>query len=248
MHPLLAKARHLSRRIYASLPWGYRVAGLFLHIASNLTDTLGRVSYLEFIRAGVADMPPLNGETPSRDLKRVPPGYGKRFGDKVYAMLLNKSRNPDTVEDVLSTLMTNIASGKMGIRAGASLREAESYVTQSALNLLKMVWRKDNNRREQDLPSSDPDGEDDVQVNFEDPNSFRHLDKLLPQAELSRLMADLERINKRAPSWLEAKLDGLTGVEIAQEWGVGKSRITGWEQEYVPAIKRTLTRYIQDAA
>lgn len=247
MHPLLARARKLSRQIYASLPWGYRLAGVLLHIASGITDTLGRVVYLNFINSGVTDMPPLNGATPSRDLKKVPPGYGKPFGDRLYASLLSKSRNPDTVEDVLSTLMINITAGKMKIREGASLREAESYATQAALYLLKGVWRKEKNRREQDLPTG-LDTEEGPQINLADPNSFRHLDKLIPKSELSRLMSDLERINERAPSWLEAKLEGLTGVEIAQEWGVGKSRITGWEQQYVPDIKRVLTRYIQDAA
>ncbi len=248
MHPLLAKARNLSRSIYASLPWGYRVAGVLLHIASSLTDIFGRAIYQEFIRSGVVDMPPINGATPGRDLTKVPPGYGKSFGDRLYASLLSKSRNPDVVEDVLSTLMTNIAAGKMKIREGSSLREAESYATQAALYLLKAVWRKDKNRHEESLPPSNSEVEDDVQINLADPNSFRHLDKLIPKSEISRLMRELERINERAPSWLEAKLDGLTGVEIAQEWGVGKSRVTGWEQDYVPAIKRVLTRYVQDAA
>jgi len=248
VHPLLAQAREQSRRIYASLPWGYRVARLVLHLASGLTDIIGRVTYLDFIKSGVVDMPPINGETPARTLKAVPVGYGKHFGDRLYALLLSKSKHPDTVEDVLSTLMTQIAEGKMKLREGASLREAESYVIQWALNTLKMIWRKDNSRREQGMPEGETEDGAPIDFNFEDPNSFRHLDKLIPKSELSRLMHDLERVHERAPSWLEAKLDGLRGVEIAQEWGVGKSYITGWEQQYVPAIKRVLTRYIQDAA
>lgn len=248
MHPLLVTARDLSRRIYASLPWGYRVAGLMLHLASNLTDIFGRAVYQEFIRAGVPDMPPINGQTPSRDLKRVPPGYGKKFGDRVYAMILNKSRNPDTAEEVISTLMVNIAAGKIGISEGTSLYTAEGYVVQSAINTLKMVWRKENLHKEKGLTQFDTDDAEAAQLDFADPNSFRHLEKMLPESELNHLMRDLEHVHKRAPSWLEAKLDGLTGVELAQEWGVGKSQVANWEKDYMPDIKRVLTRYLQDAA
>jgi DNA-directed RNA polymerase specialized sigma24 family protein len=217
-----------------------------LHLASSITDSFGRASYLEFIRAGVVDMPPLNGAPPSRDLKSVPPGYGKKFGDRVYAVLLSSSRNPDVVEDALSRTLMKMVDGKLHLREGSSLRDAESYVLLAAKNSLKEIWRQ--KKPEQSFPTSDPENEDDVQINFMDPNSFRHLDKLIPKTELGRLMADLERVNERAPSWLEAKLDGLTGVEIAQEWGVGKSRITNWEHDNVPAIKRVLLRYIQEAA
>lgn len=248
MHPLLARARKLSRRIYASLPWGYRLAGVMLHIASILNDLFGRAVYQEFIRLGVVGMPPLNGEVPSRDLKRVPAGYGKKFADRLYALLLTKSRNPDIAEDVMSEVLKKLGEGKLTIREGAVLREAEQYVTQTAMNILKTLWRTKSRHPEESFPSADPDAEEGPQVNFEDPNSFRHLDKLLPKADLGRLMHDLERVHDRAPSWLEAKLDGLTGVEIAQEWGVGKSAITAWEQKNVPEIKRVLTRYIQDAA
>lgn len=250
MHHLLAKAWDLSRRIYASLPWGYRVAGLMLHIASSLTDTLGKVVYSEFIKAGVAEMPPLNGEVPARgDIKpgKLPSGYGKRFGERLYAALLAKSRNPDTVEEAISNLMLKIADGRLGsVREGSNLREAEQYVIRQALSELSNLWRKEHGRGERSQRFTDDI--DEVGVNLSDPNSFRELDQMLPKSELSKLMRDLESVNERAPSWLEAKLDGLTGTQLAQEWGVGKSRIVGWEDRYLPAIKKVLTKYIQDAA
>jgi DNA-directed RNA polymerase specialized sigma24 family protein len=219
-----------------------------LHIASSLTDTVGRVIYQEFIRAGIVDMPPINGETPSRDIKKVPPGYGKRFGDRLYAMLLSKSRHPDTVEDTLSIVMQHITEGKMHLREGSTIREAENYITQVALNTIKTIWRREKTRFEDSFQPTDTDVEGDPQINFADPNSFRHLDKLIPKSELTRLMADLADVHERAPGWLEAKLEGLKSIEIAQEWGVGKSGVSEWERKYVPSIKRVLVQYIQDAA
>lgn len=251
MHHLLAKAWDLSRRIYASLPWGYRVAGLMLRIASGLTETVGKVLYAEFIKAGVAEMPPIKGETPAKGPikpEKLPSGYGKRFGERLYAALLSKSRNPDTVEEAISNLLLKAADGRLGdIRDGASLREAERYVVQVGLQELKYLWRKEQGRSDHQQRRM-VDIDDEVQVNLSDPNSFRHLDQMLPKDELARLMRDLEAVDPRAPSWLEAQLDGVSNVQLAQEWGVGKSRITGWENDHVPAIKRVVMKYVQDAA
>jgi hypothetical protein len=220
-----------------------------LHIASSLTDTVGRVFYGEFVKHGVVDMPPINGEVPAKTLKTVPSGYGKRFGERLYATLLSKSRNPDAAEEALSITMSQVVEGKLkSLREGAALREAEQYVVQMALNNLLSAWRKEHGRTDRGNARYMEDIDSDNLLDLSNPASFRSLDHMLPKAELSRLMAELEKLNERAPSWLEAKLDGLGGTEIAQEWGVGKSRIVGWEQRYLPEIKRVLTKYIQDAA
>ena len=249
---VLAKARELSRLIYASLPWGYRVAGVFIHLASSLTDTVGKVIYHAFIQAGVEGMPLISGEPPTLEKfkrpERLPSGYGKRFAEKLYALLLAKARNPDVVEEVLSQFLVKVAQGKLeGLKPGAPIGMAEGYVSQMVVRVLMDHLRAEFGRHEKSrkpkLEDIDAEG-----FNPADPDAFRHLDKMLPRSEMTRLMRDLEQVNDRAPSWLEAKLNGLKGVEIAEEWGVGKSRITEWENRYVPEIKAIMIQYLQDAA
>jgi DNA-directed RNA polymerase specialized sigma24 family protein len=210
-----------------------------IHLASGLTDAVGNAFYQEFIRRGVVGMPPVNGEDPGTGTK-APPGYGKRFGERLYAILLGKSRNVDTVEEALSVSLTQLAEGKLGrISPGFPLRDAEQYVTRMALNNQATLWRKGRNRSNEDIND---------RADLTDPNSFKNLDTLLPHTELTQLLQDLEKVNSRAPLWLEAKLDGLSSVEIASEWGVGKSAVANWEKQYIPKIKRVVLRYLQEAA
>ncbi len=237
IRPILARLRDLNRRVYASLPWGFRVANVILKLAYSITETVGRVCYAEFLKANVEGMPP--GAEPGTKPERLPPGYGQRFGERLYALLLQKSRNPDMVEEVLAELMVTASKGKFDIRPGTTLRGAEQYVIRAALNILINIIRSNKRNQTEEI---------DDTVDVSDPNAFQSLDKMLPRAELERLMQDLSRINPRAPSWLEAQLEGLRNVELAEEWGVSKSNITGWEQRYVPEIKKVVLRYLREAA
>lgn len=239
--PLLARVRDLNRRVYASLPWGFRVANVLIKLAFGLTDTVGRVFYALFLEAGVEGMPP--GPAPGTPPERLPSGYGRRFGERLYAMLLQKAKNATLVEDVLSELMVTAARDKFGLKPGMSLRGAEQYVMRSAVNHLINHLRKDK-------PTEELGGEGDesTDVDMSDPNAFRDLDNLLPRHELQRLMKDLESVHPRAPSWLEAQLEGLKNVELAEEWGVSKGAVTMWEQKYVPAIKDVVLRHLKAAA
>lgn len=54
---LLRRAVDLSRRIYTSLPWGYRIAELFTVLAGDSLEAFGRVIYAEFIKSVVRGMP-----------------------------------------------------------------------------------------------------------------------------------------------------------------------------------------------
>lgn len=263
MHPLVAKAKELGRRLYASLPWGYRVAGLMLHLASGVTDILGRVAYAAFIKAGVEGMPAVRGEAPNAvqhsNPDKLPSGYGKRFGEKVYAILLKKLRDPELVEEVMSQILIRISSGKVAenLRPGTTLSGAENYVLQLVSRVMQDYFRSEHGREDRgtrrqkiylDHPvTGNPEFEKE-KIDLADPTSFKDLDTMLPKHEIPKLMRDLKRVHERAPGWLEARLDGLTGSDIGEEWGVGKTAVAEWEKRYVPAIKKVLSEYIQAAA
>jgi len=240
--PLLARVRAFNRRVYSSLPWGFRVAQVLIKLSSSLTETVGRVFYAIFLDAGVEGMPP--GPEPGTPAGKLPRDYGRRFGERLYAFLLQKAKNATTVEDVLSEMMVTASRDKFDLKPGTSLRGAEQYVMRAAQNHLINHIRKDKtNKRLYDFEVDDEGGFD-----MADPDAFRHLDNFLPRSELQQLMRELEGVHARAPSWLEAQLEGLKNVELAEEWGVTKPAVTMWEQKYVPQIKNVVMKYLKAAA
>jgi len=254
MHsPVLARAQQLSRRIYASLPWGYRVATVVLKLASAYIDVFGRLVYAEMIKAGVTGMPPINGE-PAETWKdkiqgpkgpdRLPKGYGHEFGKKIYAFLLSKTRNLDTTEEVLSRLMMNIARHKLTFKEGYDLKQSESMMFQSALRVLIDIKREQKSRGN---PNSLTDDMGD-QIDLADPSSFRHLDNMLPHSEMGRIMDDIQKVHPKAVEWFEAKLEGLKGSDIATQWGVSAPRVNQLEAVIIPGVKKVLQKYLRDAA
>lgn len=258
MNVLAAQFRQFNRQLYASLPWGYRVAGLMLHLASSVTDSLGKVIYFELIKAGVRDMPDVNGAPASefvdkhpRNPERLPTGYGRKLADRLYAILLTKTRSPDSVEEVISDYLVTVTRKGIPVPEGSTLAQAEGYVKNSVMNALSDYFRANKGRKDRGGVRPDNqslDDEDSGFGNLADPNAFKNLDNLLPQADIRRLMQELESVNPRAPSWLEAKLEGLSGVELAAEWGVGKSAISEWERTNLPKIKKLVLNYVREAA
>lgn len=240
---LQARLQDLNRRIYASLPWGYRVAQLMLRLSYSLTDTIGRVFYAMFLNAGVEGMPP--GAAPGTTPERLPPAYGRAFGQRVYALILQKVKDPNMAELAISNLLLEVSKRRFTIKPGSSLKEAESYVLTSAVRSVIDEIRSQRGRGKYKAPKH-YEGIEDIELG--DPGAFRELDTLLPRSEMTRLLNELKRIDERAPSWLKAQLEGLTNVELAEQWGVSKPRITGWERDNLPKIKDVVMKYVQDAA
>jgi DNA-directed RNA polymerase specialized sigma24 family protein len=239
----IAAAEKLSLNIYASLPWGYRVAQVLIKLSFNLSETLGRTFYALFLNSDVEGMPP--GAVKGTKPERLPRGYGDRFGQRLYAYTLKHVRNPDLVENILGELLLKVAAKKIRIEPGSPLSRAESYVFQTVSALISDMGRKDKGRTDR-APKERKRFDNVDDLNLSDPNAFRNLDEMLPQYDLDQLLEELEDVNPRAPSWLEAQLNGLTGVELAEKWNVNKSRITEWENTNLPKIKNVIKQYVRD--
>jgi DNA-directed RNA polymerase specialized sigma24 family protein len=255
IRPLVEQARDLNRRIYASFPWGYRVAGLLIKLSYGITETLGNSLYGVFIEQGVEGMPAIDGEPAELKLpkikghpERLPKNYGRPFGERLYAFLLSKIRNPDSVEEIISRFLVKLSAGKIKIRPGTDLRGAETYVTQILRNeVIDFVREGGGGRADRGIERRQMVDIDEA-VDLSDPNSFRHLDNLLPKGDLTKLLRELEGIDHRAPSWLEAQLEGISSKDLAADWGVSEPRIVQWKQLYLPRIKQMVLKYLQEAA
>ena len=225
-HELRRRAVDLSRRIYATLPWGYRVAGLLLVLAGDALDAFGRASYAEFIRAVVRGMPDLpNGkkafdlvqDVERRGADALPAGYGRAFAVRVFKILISKFGDHEIAEEAMSHVLLQIARGKIHIRNGSSLQEAESLLLVVALNGARDGLRQRSRRREQPLLREDDNAQTTVDV--EDPQAFERLDKLLPASELEAVLREVAEVHARptGPGTPRAGPVTLRGAKVRNE-------------------------------
>jgi DNA-directed RNA polymerase specialized sigma24 family protein len=168
------------------------------------------------------------------DPTRLPSGYGRSFGQRLYKMLLMKAKDPELVQEVVSQLLLKLSGGRVQPRAGIELREAESFIFKIAHNLLVDAFRSIESRREAIGGDLDVD-------NVE---TFQALDNLLPRHVVKGILDDLSKIDKRAPEWFLAKLDGLTDQELAEVWGMARSYPHQWLKKHQPRIEKVIQRHI----
>ena len=234
-----------------SQPWGHRLASLLTVLAADSLDTFGRVIYGQMILSGVTGMPDTPQGKPAHDLIQavelrgpgaLPGGYGKPFASRVFKILLSRFSDPEIAEEAMSGVLLQAARHKLQIHNGSDLRGAEAYVITIALNQARDIVRARARRREDSLVR---ERDDQQTVDLEDPAAFHDLDTLLPPSELRSILQQLGRVHPRAPEWLRARLDGDSGIEIAQEWGTTPSYISKWQRTYVPEIKRLVEHHLR---
>jgi DNA-directed RNA polymerase specialized sigma24 family protein len=147
---LVLAAAEARRKIWASLPFGVRLAEFMSRLASSTTDAFGKVMYAAFLNSGVTDMPDINGKPASEfDLarkpiaNRLPNGYGRDFGKKVFLILMGRLHNPETVEELMQDFALKFLEEEAKhMKPGWDLTHAQNYVLRAmqnrALNRLRL--------------------------------------------------------------------------------------------------------------
>lgn len=81
---------------------------------------------------------------------------------------------------------------------------------------------------------------------------FCNVERLLPSVELDtlpfdfdKLMAAVAEIHPRATSWIKARLEGLTDVETAEQWGVTPQYVMRWRYAYELKIKAVFAEFLE---
>lgn len=263
---LASQASDLKRRIYASLPFRYRVAQLLfrLKIADDfIKRTIGRALYAEFIRAGVTGMLAVNGK-PALDLQEkviklkmkganiLPSGYGGRFGGDIWAVAAKRmgTRDADAIADVLQNVMIEVykrnKDGKDSKLQAVGLKSAESYIKwlvgKRALDWLK----KPEHSRQQSLTDPETGGMRDLV----DTKTIKGLWRMLSPGDIGKFKRELSKIDRDNPNrpweYIEGALEGRSNSEIARDWGVDRSRITQLLNRWRPELARIFTKFIAD--
>ena len=151
---LASRARHLSKQIFASLPWGFRLAHLFTVLSADAASTLGRTAYALFLAAAVRGLPPINGRDALellRDIRgpgdaaKLPSDYGRAFGSRLFRSLLAKF-GPETAEEATAETLLKIVKSKVHVNNGATLAQAEGLVATVALNAARDIARREQRR------------------------------------------------------------------------------------------------------
>jgi DNA-directed RNA polymerase specialized sigma24 family protein len=230
------------------------VAKLLVILAGDALEAFGRASYGECIRAVVGGLPDLPNGKPALDLVQdvqrrgadaLPAGYGKPFAVRVFKILISRFGDHEIAEEAMSHVLLQSARGKIHIRSGSSLQEAEAMLIVVALNGARDALRARNRRREQPLLREDDNAQ--TTMDIEDPLAFQQLDKLLPASEIRSLLRDLAEVHPRAPDWLQARLQGDSGQDIAIDWGTTPSYISKWQRTYVPQIRKRIEHHLRQA-
>jgi DNA-directed RNA polymerase specialized sigma24 family protein len=244
------RARALSRQIFASLPWGFRLANLFLMCASDAAGTLGRTAYALFVAAAVRNMPPVDGRDAldlvaeilgPQDADKLPLDYGRVFGGRLFRSLLAKF-GPDLAEEATAETLMKLARGKVHVRNGASLAEAEALVATVAINAARDLARREQRRRQYLNESGDQP------LDVEDPEAFAAVERALSPSDMARVLHDLEKIHPRARSFAEALLNGDSKTEIAEDWSVTPSYVSKWFREHKSDFLQVLQKHMREAA
>ena len=200
------RAQVLARRLYASLPRGYRLAMTFIRLGASApeVEAFCRVVYATFILAGIEGLPPVRGIPASemgkkyprvdRLAKMLPQGYGmERLGKKVQQVLFALNVPLNKHDDVLQTFLLSFLSGNSGLDPSKSLDQAEAFV------LGRLRWRaRDDGRQERTRAKDRPrfvhdDEEHPVIPQIEDDRSFAEFEKAVSHHYMDQLTTHLDR-------------------------------------------------------
>jgi len=258
---LAARAAALSERIYTSLPWGYRIARLFLKLSD--ASEFGPAFYTEFIIRGVSGMDEIDGKDAStyRDMSRQKLAsllqrkrYGRDFGQKLFATALRKLKSVELVEDSITDYFVKLQSGQgMGdnIREGTALDTAEGYAITGVLRTGFDIIKK-KNRERPTLVKKDESGVETI-VTLRDPRAFKEFASMLDRRDFQKAMREVERFHPRegpkAAFWATKVMKGWKEKEIAHEMGFKHPTQLGElkRKYWLPALREIFEKYRRKA-
>jgi hypothetical protein len=217
---LVKYAQGIRRRLWASLPFGYRLARLFESLSEAFIVDWGRQLGALLLQQGIEGMPdPGPNWDPNRpDPRRLPRGYLKAEALVAYRIALQKLKNPDDAVDALQDVLLKLTTGGSKIQPGVPLSMAMSYIRQgvnfTCLNIIRA--RKTSPHLVPTLV--DEEGKPVVQDEstsfmdnpywLENPDSYRDLMGVFDERVWRhRVLPELAKIHPSVPKFLDIKLE-----------------------------------------
>lgn len=253
---LIEAADEIRRRLWASIPWGIRVAELFMRLAVSPQEAFGQGVLLEFEKVGVTGLPAKHG-------RAFPSDIARDIGRKAYGIAMSVTRSPTKAEDVLSSFYVRLLKGGSHGLAGKELHHAEQSilmgVKNEAINLINFTKRR-KDIQHSDVRHDDEGGESHVEAPvFHSLEDIEHnFPRDLVMRELPQMHHELERIHQDAPLYVKmVLLDGMQDKEIVGDPKHGKpSKLPhpvnkrgdpltpqSWDMTYKPQILQVLKKH-----
>ncbi len=242
---LVASVNVLSRKIFASLPFGIRLAAIYQKLATSIGDLFGRTVYAIALYHGVKGLPDIKGAPASNygpkggeslktfvdkfTLRPVEREYGAKFGRQIFATL-KKNAGETQAEDILLDLMGELLNPSSKISSyfkTESISQIEQVLYRSAKNSFQDELRKQKHRK------TDPFKVDDEGAEIEIPDSAADVGKMdLTKADENAL---LDFIEKEGPRIGRPDLD--TYFELLRD-GFDSNDIYRWH--LLPSMQKNL--------
>ena len=215
---LVHRARIIRRQIWASLPFGYRLAHVFRVLSSSYLQEWGRALGALLLREGIEGMPdPGPRWDPEKaDPRRLPTDYLEQEAGRIYNSTLRILGNPEAVQDMMQDVLMKLYTSSE-LKGGFS--QVMSYVTTKVLWAAKS-WARQQRQRQQHMPQEslvDTEGEtrdlEDTRFMLnphfvEDPRAYARLEELFGQGQWERkVIPELARIHPDLPLFFEKLLD-----------------------------------------
>lgn len=219
---LIARADVLRRRIYSSIPFDDRLAALFVKLALDTVETLGRAIGAEFLLRGVTGMPdpgPRWKPESRNPALTLPSGYMRDFGSKLYGAMMRKFRNPDVVEEgIQNYLAWATTSGEINKERDKSRSQAESYVMDGVMKRCLDVIRRNRKHNVPSLDDPGSGGEDEGQAmvhNLEDPRALKEFQHTMRPEVWAQWMHFLAKnLHEDIPEYMALSMQGYDDQEI----------------------------------
>lgn len=191
-------ARELRASIFRSLPWGTRVAHLFMVLASSTTDAFGRAFFDVFRKRGVVG---LDDADP------------RSFGSSLYRAMFARFRNDELVEDSMVDVLMKFTKNPSLIDEGSTFARVSGLIKLAVANqiLTKLKSESRLRKKHKSLFDTDEDGEE-VGLDFDDPKSLDKYKEV--NLDLPRIRRDVSRILPWAPKYVDMILEGYNDAEI----------------------------------
>lgn len=225
---LLVTASSLQRKLFASLPWGHRLAMLFLALDTAGLKGWGRNIGKIMLQAGVTDMPdPGPRWKPERPSDRdLPPDYLYDFAKAAYAFALKGTQNPADADDTLQDVMLALLAKKNEVEA-RPFSSAKSWIMTALNYSVSGRRKKKDNQKGVRIDHGGEGGEttlDIVEDRFrmnphwlENPREFEKIEDVFPEDVWDReVIPAMKRIHEDLPIFFKYLEEGQTAKAIIE--------------------------------
>lgn len=170
---LTANAAALSRQIFASLPFGMRLAAIVTKLSAMTSELFGRTVYAICLYNGVEGMPDIKGAPATNfgpkegeslksfvdrfTLRPVQRDYGAAFGAGIFKNLSLKT-TPNRAEEIMLNLMVKMldpGSRMAQLMKSGTLKYVENLIYRASTNLFKNEAEVYHREKTRQIPVDD---------------------------------------------------------------------------------------------